>query len=62
MSSRVRIVKRGRNEALKDSQANEREKTDQLSTREIAATVKGWVAELQQRKRVRRGAFSALTK
>jgi hypothetical protein len=62
VSSRVRIVKRGRNEALKNSQADEREKTDQLSTREIAATVKGWVVELQQRKRAGRGAFSALTK
>ena len=62
MSSRVRIVKRGRNEALKDPQTNKREKTDQLSTREIAATVKSWVTELQQRKRARRDAFSALTK
>jgi hypothetical protein len=58
----VRIEKRGRNEALKDPQTNKREKTDKLSTREIAATVKSWVTELQQRKRARRDAFSALTK
>ena len=62
MSSRVRIVKRGRNEALKDPQTNKREKTDQLSTREIAATVKSWVTELQQRKRARRDAFFRINK
>ena len=58
----MRIVKRRRNEVLKDPQTNERELTDKLSTRGIAATVKGWIAELQQRKRARRDAFSALTK
>jgi hypothetical protein len=51
MNSRVRIVKRERNESLNDFQANQREKTDQQTVREIAGTVKSWVAELQQRKR-----------
>ena len=62
MNSRVRIVKRERNESLNDFQANQREKTDQQTVREIVTTVKSWVAELQQRKRARRDAFSALTK
>ncbi len=51
MNSRVRIIKRERSESLNDFQANQREKTDQQTVREIVSTVKGWVAELQQRKR-----------
>jgi hypothetical protein len=58
----VRIVKRERNEGLKDAQANQMEKTDRQTAREIVSTVKGWVAELQQRKRAGTGTFSALTK
>ncbi len=53
MNSRVRIVKRERNESLNDFQANQREKPDQQTVREIASTVKSWVAELQQRKRAK---------
>jgi hypothetical protein len=51
MNSRVRIIKRERNESLNDFQANPIEKTDRQTVREIVSTVKGWVAELQQRKR-----------
>lgn len=54
MNSNVRIVKRERNEGLKDSQANESEKTGPQTVREIESTVKAWVAELQQRKRAGR--------
>ena len=62
MNSRVRIVKRERNDGLKDTRAHQGEKTGRQTVREIESTVKGWVAELQQRKRARRDAFSALTK
>ena len=51
MNSRVRIVKRERNESLNDFQACQKEKTDQQRLREIVSTVKSWVAESQQRKR-----------
>ena len=40
MSSNVRIVKREGNEGLKDSQANQREKPDRLSAREVETTIK----------------------
>jgi hypothetical protein len=50
VNSNVRIVKRERNGGLKDSQANQREKTSRQTVREMESTVKGWVAELQQRK------------
>jgi hypothetical protein len=51
MNYGVRIVKRERDTALKDSQANQIQKTDQQTAREIESTVKGWVAETRQRKR-----------
>jgi hypothetical protein len=58
----VRIVKRERNEGSNDLQDNQREKTDQQTVREIVSTVKGWVVELQQRKRAGAGTWPGLTK
>ena len=51
MSSAVRIIKRGSSEGLKDLKTDQDEKTGRLSTREIVSTVKGWIAELEQRHR-----------
>ena len=51
MNSAVRILKRGRNEGLKDLKAGQDKKTRQQSTREIVSTIKSWIAELEQRHR-----------
>ena len=61
MSSTVRIIKRGK-ESLNDFKSNQNEKTDQSSTREIVSTVKGWIAELEQRHRAEERKHSALKK
>ena len=62
MNSAVRIVKRKRNEVLKDFEADQREKSGRQSTREIVTTVKGWIAELQQRQRAEGRTWSAIKK
>ncbi len=51
MNSAVRILKRGRSEASEDLKTDRGEKSGQQSTREIVSTIKGWIAELQQRQR-----------
>jgi S1-C subfamily serine protease len=51
MKSAVRIIKRGRNEVFTEVPAGEDERTDAQSAREIVKTVKGWISELQQRRR-----------
>ncbi|HZE68283.1 MAG TPA: hypothetical protein VE135_02005 [Pyrinomonadaceae bacterium] len=48
MSSMIRIVKPGRNKVIKDAP----EKTVQQSTREIASTVKSWIADREKRQRI----------
>ena len=54
MSSGVRVVKQGRNETLKSLALGQDEKTERQSEREIASTIKSWIAELELRRRSRR--------
>lgn len=58
---KVRIVKRGRNEGSKKTEAED-EKTSRQSTREIASTIKGWVSELERRQRASERALSTFLK
>lgn len=51
MKSGVRIIKRDRADGLQCSLLRQDEKTGPMSEREIASTVKNWIAELAQRKR-----------
>jgi hypothetical protein len=50
MKSAVRIIKRGR--GLQSSPLGHDEKTARQCEREIASTVKNWIAEFAQRRRV----------
>ena len=61
MNSAVKIVKRGTRE-LKYLQTGHQEETGRQGQREIVSTVKGWIAELAQRKRAEVRTFSTLTK
>ena len=60
MNSVVKIVKRGAREK-KDLQTGDQENGRQ-GQREIVSTVKGWIAELEQRRRAKERAYSTLTK
>lgn len=51
MNSRVRIVKRGRDERPQHPPAAAGAKTAGACEREIAGTVRSWVAERERRKR-----------
>ena len=50
MTSGVRVLKRGRNDSLKNPPVDPPEKTDRQSNREIVSTVKSWIAELDLRR------------
>jgi hypothetical protein len=50
MNSRVRIIKRGR--GLQNSPVGHDKKTARQSEREVASTVKNWIAEFAQRRRL----------
>ena len=52
MSSGVRIIKRGSVDGHKSLTLGRDEKTARQSEREIAGTVKGWIAEWEQRRRL----------
>jgi hypothetical protein len=60
MNPIVKVVKRGTREP-KNLQTGDQE-TGQQSQRKIVSTVKGWIAELEQRRRAEVRAYSALTK
>lgn len=61
MQSRIRIIKRGAGGNTNCLSANEIEKTVQQLDREMANTVKSWVAEWEARNRlVQAAAFSLL--
>ncbi len=47
----VRIIKRSKNETLTELPPGRDEMTGERSTREMAKTVKGWIAELRQSRR-----------
>lgn len=50
MNSGIKIIKRSRTDGLQNSPLRQDEKTVQQSEREIAGTVKNWIAELAQRR------------
>ena len=62
MNSAVRILKRGRNEGVKDLKPGQDEKRGQQSTHEIVSTIKGWITELEQRRRDEERTWAALIK
>ena len=51
MNSGVKIIKRDRTHAVQSLPLRQDEKAGQTRDREIAGTVKNWIAELAQRKR-----------
>jgi len=54
MTSRVRVLKQGRNDGARALPINRSEKTDRQNNREIVNTVKTWIAELDLRRLSRR--------
>jgi len=59
MQPRIRIIKRGTGANTNSLPANQNDKTDQQLDREMANTVKSWVAEWEVRNRmVTAAAFS----
>ena len=61
MKSSIRIIKRQRNDDSSDLKTPQGEKSIERSTRDMANTVKSWIAELQERKRAQNQSFSNLT-
>ena len=51
MESSIRIIKRREKENSENSQPEKEGNTPRQNTREIAVTIKGWIAERQQRRR-----------
>ena len=60
MQSRIRIIKRGAGGNTNGRSANEIEKTVQQLDREMANTVKSWVAEWEARNRALKTAAASL--
>ena len=60
MQSRIRIIKRGAGGNTNCLSANEMEKTDLQLNREMANTVKSWVAEWEARNRALKTAAASL--
>jgi len=61
MNAVIRIVKHG-GRGPKDLQPGHDEKTDRQVQREMVSTVKGWVAELTQRKQAEELLYAAIRK
>jgi hypothetical protein len=51
MNSGIKIIKRSQTKISTGTAASRDEQTDAQGTREMVRTVKGWVSELQQRRR-----------
>ena len=51
MNTGVRIIKRGRAQGLQRMTPGRDQKAERQSERDIAGTVKGWIAESAQRRR-----------
>jgi hypothetical protein len=51
MKPSIKIIKRKQDEDSNELKISESEKSVEQSRREMASTVKSWIAELQQRKR-----------
>jgi hypothetical protein len=62
MNSAVKIIKRTKNGILTERQADQNEITARQNTRELARTVKGWIADLHRRRRDEGWANSVLGK
>ena len=60
MKSGVRVIKRGTEEGPRGLPPVREEKTDQQRERELAGTVKGWVAEWETAKSARRTEYLRL--
>jgi hypothetical protein len=60
MKSGIKIIKRGQDGDL-DQPAPPEEKSVEHSMREMANTVKGWIAELKEAKRLQSHSFARLT-
>jgi hypothetical protein len=50
MKSSIKIIKRKRDEDVKESKTSAGEKSVERSRREMVSTVKSWITELQERK------------
>jgi hypothetical protein len=61
MNAEIRIVKRG-SKAPDDLRRRQVEKTIQQVQREMASTVKSWIAELTQRKQAQELIYAAIRK
>ena len=61
MKPSIRIIKRQSAEDSNESKTFEGEKSVERSERETARNVKGWIAELQDRKRTERHSFQSLS-
>ncbi len=62
MNSGLRVIKRGRDDGQQSLPPDQREKTARQSEREIAGTVKGWIAEWEERRRLNTRSALALIK
>src|SRR5947207_4733803 len=62
MKSAVKIIKRGQNKISTEVLAGQGEEVAAQSAREIAKTIKGWISELQQRRRDEQAASSVFRK
>ena len=62
MNSAVKIIKRVKRENLTEVRAGQDERAGPPSTREMMETVKGWIADLHQRRRDEELASSAFRK
>lgn len=51
MNSAIKIIKRGKSETVTEVRVDQGERSGAQSTREMVRTVKGWISELQQRRR-----------
>ena len=51
MNSGIKVIKRTRTDEWQNAPPRQDEKTGRQSEREIAGTVKNWIAELAQRRR-----------
>ncbi len=60
MQSRIRIIKRSEGATTNSLPANQSEKTDLQLDREMANTVKSWVAEWEARNRALKTAAASL--
>jgi len=56
----IKVIKRNREDQPKDPKPSESEKSVKRGTREMVSTVKSWIDELQQRKRVQSPSFPQL--